>query len=178
MQSTDSHDGQPQEATIISQSMAPPSSEPGPFASDLFKPGDQVGGSYEIVDQLGRGAMGLVFRVRHVSMSAEYALKVLTTAQLNENAVVRFQHEAQAIAKLSHPNIISIYNFGLHDGRLPFYVMDLLQGDNLLDKLDKQGPMPIELALPLFVEICAGLSYAHRKGIFAQGCKTGKFCHS
>ncbi len=84
MQSIDSHDGQPQEATVISQSMAPSAGEPGAIASDLFKPGDHVGGSYEIVGQLGRGAMGLVFRVIHISMSTEYALKVLTTAQLNE----------------------------------------------------------------------------------------------
>ncbi len=89
--------------------------------------------------------------------------------------MVRFQHEAQAIAKLNHPNIISIYNFGIHDGRLPFYVMDLLQGDNLLDLLDKRGPLPLELALPLFVEICAGLSYAHRKGILHRDVKPANF---
>jgi serine/threonine protein kinase len=193
MPATDSQDGQVQGATPRSPVSAQPNGVANASAgegtstntntstsintnnAELFKPGDIVGGSYEIIDQLGRGAMGMVYKARHISMTTEYAVKVLTTAQLNDLAVMRFQNEAQAIAKLNHPNIIAIYNFGLHDGRLPFYVMDLLVGDNLLDKLDAHGPMPVELALPVFIEVCAGLSYAHRKGIMHRDVKPANF---
>jgi serine/threonine protein kinase len=175
MPATDSQDGQSHDSEP-----APP--VPGDRGSNLnaryanaFNAGDIIGGSYEVIAQLGEGAMGMVFKVRHVSMPAEYALKVLTTDQLNENAVIRFQNEAQAIAKLNHPNLVGIYNFGLHEGRLPFYVMDLLTGDNLLEKLDADGPMPMPLALPLFIEVCAGLGYAHRKGIVHRDVKPANF---
>jgi serine/threonine protein kinase len=143
--------------------------------ADVFEPGEIVGGSYKIIDLLGRGAMGMVYRAEHVTMSSVYALKVLTTQQLTENAVLRFQNEAQALAKLNHPNLIAIYNFGLHEGRLPFYVMDLLHGENMQDKIEKYGPMPVDLAIPVFMEICAGLSYAHRKGILHRDVKPANF---
>jgi serine/threonine protein kinase len=136
-----------------------------------FKPGDIIGGSYEIIEQLGRGAMGMVFRAKHVSMGTQYALKVLSAEQLTDVGVRRFQNEAQAIAKLSHPNVIAIYNFGLHEGQLPFYVMDLLKGENLLDKVMEYGPMPLNHAMATFIEVCAGLGYAHRKGILHRDVK-------
>ncbi|MBP6747361.1 serine/threonine protein kinase, partial [bacterium] len=146
------------------------SEKPGVFAA-----GTIVGASYEVIELLGRGAMGMVYRVRHVTLSTEYALKILTDDKQNEVSVIRFQNEAQAIAKLNHPNIVAIYNFGVHDGSLPFYVMDLLAGEDLLDKILCDGPMTPEVALPLFIEACAGLSYAHRKGILHRDVKPANF---
>lgn len=150
---------------------AAPQARPAGF----FEPGEIVGGSYEVLDFLGRGAMGMVYKVKHVSMSAEYALKILTGNQISEMNVLRFQNEAQAIAKLNHPNIIAVYNFGLHDGRLPFYVMDLLSGENLLEKVDAFGPPPIDVVLSMYIEVCAGLSYAHKKGILHRDVKPANF---
>jgi len=174
MQSTDSHDGQAQTTITPNSAQAQTDSASG-SVKGVFAPGEIVGDSYQVINQLGRGAMGLVYRVRHMTMDSEYALKVLTTDQLNDQAVLRFQNEAQAIAKLNHQNIIAIYNFGLHDGRLPFYVMDLLHGDNLMEKLDQHGPMPVHLALQIFIEVCEGLSYAHRKGILHRDIKPANF---
>ncbi len=175
MPATDSHDGQvhgaappPPDATMVTGGASTSS-------ADVFKPGDVVGGSYQVLHALGRGAMGMVYKVKHISMDAEYALKVLSTEFLNDNAMLRFQNEAQALAKLNHPNVIAVYNFGLHNDRLPFYVMDFLSGDNLLDKLDAHGPMPVSVALPVFIEVCAGLSYAHRKGILHRDVKPANF---
>ncbi len=174
MPSTDSHDGQAQTTITPNSAQAQTGSTVGP-ASGVFMPGDLVGDSYQVINQLGRGAMGMVYRVMHVTMNSEYALKVLTTDQLNDQAVLRFQNEAQAIAKLNHQNIIAIFNFGLHDGRLPFYVMELLHGENMMDKLDQNGPMPAQLALQMFIEVCSGLSYAHRKGILHRDIKPANF---
>ncbi len=161
-----------------SASSAPPieGNNPAPFPAGIakpgvFAPGTIVGSSYEVIELLGRGAMGMVYRVKHVTLPAEYALKILTDDKQDEVSVIRFQNEAQAIAKLNHPNIVAIYNFGLHDGSLPFYVMDLLAGEDLLDKIAYSGPMAPEMALPLFIEACAGLSFAHRKGILHRDVK-------
>ncbi len=79
-----------------------------------FKAGAIVNNTYEILDYLGRGAMGFVYRARHLILSKEYALKILGIDQVNETAWRRFQNEAQAIAKMNHPNVVGIHNFGLH----------------------------------------------------------------
>jgi serine/threonine-protein kinase len=173
MSATDSHDGQIQGA--LEGETLDMGSLPLPREADLFEPGEIIGDSYKVIELLGRGAMGMVYRAEHLSMTSEYAVKVLTTRQLNDLAVMRFQNEAQALAKLNHPNLIAIYNFGLHEGRLPFYVMDLLHGENLLDKVEKFGPMPLNVAIPAFIEICNGLSYAHRKGVLHRDVKPANF---
>lgn len=144
---------------------------PQSLPADPFAPGDIVGGSYSVCATLGHGAMGIVYRVKHVGLLAEYALKILTESELNQPGVLRFQNEAQAIAQLNHPNIVAIYNFGLHDGRIPFYVMDLLQGENLAELISKQGALPASVYLPFFIEACAGLGYAHSKGILHRDVK-------
>lgn len=174
MESTDSHDAQVQVPNQLPQagSAVPASASPAGIAKPgVFAPGTIVGASYEVIELLGRGAMGMVYRVKHVTLPAEYALKILTDDKQDEVSVIRFQNEAQAIAKLNHPNIVAIYNFGLHDGSLPFYVMDLLAGEDLLDKIAYSGPMAPDMALPLFIEACAGLSFAHRKGILHRDVK-------
>ncbi|MBU6454314.1 MAG: protein kinase [Cyanobacteria bacterium REEB67] len=136
-----------------------------------FKVGDIIGGSYRVQKWIGAGGMGNVYRVEHTMMQSEYALKTLSADKVTEVAWRRFQNEAQAIARMNHPNVVSIYNLDLHEARLPFYVMDLLQGDTMLDYLRINGPMPIEKALELFIEICSGLGYAHKKGIVHRDVK-------
>lgn len=199
MESTDSHDAQvqvpnqlPQAGSAVPAKASPSSASPGqafpgqaidgnvpapsPASAGIakpgvFAPGTIVGASYEVIELLGRGAMGMVYRVKHITLPAEYALKILTDDKQDDVSVIRFQNEAQAIAKLNHPNIVAIYNFGLHEGSLPFYVMDLLAGEDLLDKIAYSGPMAPDMALPLFIEACAGLSFAHRKGILHRDVK-------
>src|SRR5580693_5921499 len=80
-----------------------------------FKKGDIIGGAYEIIDLLGQGGMGNIYRARHNIMMEEYALKTLRAENLTDVSWKRFQKEAQAIGRMNHHNIIAIYNFGLHD---------------------------------------------------------------
>ncbi len=142
-----------------------------------FGAGDVVGGTYEVVDYLGRGAMGFVYRARHVILGKEYALKTLGADQVSGNSWRRFQNEAQAIAKMNHPNVVSIHNFGLHrvdgEAEIPFYVMDLLQGCNLGERLRDDGVPPLHVALRVFEQAAAGLGYAHTKGIVHRDVKPG-----
>jgi serine/threonine protein kinase len=142
-----------------------------PLTSGEFIAGDIVGGTYEIIALIGSGGMGHVYRVRHTLMHQQYALKTLSAEQVNELAWRRFQNEAQAIARMNHPNVVGIYNLGLHDGRLPFYVMDFVSGRTLLNILRANGPMAIDEALSIFSEVCAGLGYAHKKGIVHRDIK-------
>jgi len=138
-----------------------------------FQAGDIVGGTYMVLDYLGRGAMGHVYHVRHTMLNTEYALKTLSSGSVTENAWRRFQNEAQAIAILKHPNVVGIYNLGLHKDSLPYYVMDLLHGVDLAQKIRADGPLQIKEAMAIFIEVCAGISYAHKKGIIHRDIKPG-----
>lgn len=140
-------------------------------AAHGFKEGDLIGDSYRILSFIGEGAMGEVYRAKHEMMPREYALKVLNTNQITENSWRRFQIEAQAIARMNHPNVVVIYNLGVHAGRLPFYVMDLLSGESLFDKLNRIEQLSVAEALPLFIQVCEGLGYAHKKGIVHRDIK-------
>ena len=133
---------------------------------------DLVGDNYEIISLIGVGGMGYVYRVRHRILQKQYAMKTLSSQHVSEIAWRRLQVEAQAIARMNHPNIIGIHNLGLHEDRLPYYVMDLLDGESLADRL-KRGSLTLTQALPIFIEVCRGLAYAHKKGIIHRDIKPG-----
>ncbi len=137
-----------------------------------LQPGELLG-DYEIISLLGVGGMGFVYKARHRVLNKIYALKTLNYEKVNETAWRRLQLEAQAIARMNHPNIIAIHNLGLHDGVLPFYVMDLLEGENLADVLTRTGPLSLDDALPVFIGVASGLGYAHKKGIIHRDIKPG-----
>jgi len=143
-----------------------------PNEAGKLQPGDLLG-DYEIISLLGVGGMGYVYKAKHRILNKIYALKTLDYEKVNETAWRRLQLEAQAIARMNHPNIIAIHNLGLHDGVLPFYVMDLLVGENLADVLVRTGPLPLVEALPIFIGVAAGLGYAHKKGIIHRDIKPG-----
>ncbi len=142
-----------------------------------FARGDIVGNTYEILDYIGRGAMGYVYHARHVTLRKEYALKTLSAEQVSDVAWKRFQIEARVIAKMFHPNLVGIHNFGVHQVSdtvsLPFYVMDLLAGRNLMECLRDDGPPPLHQALSIFIQAASGLGYAHSKGVVHRDVKPG-----
>ena len=127
-------------------------------------------GRYEILSPLGSGGMGEVYRARDAKLEREVAVKILPQ-HLSEDpqALSRFESEAKAIAALSHPNILAIYDFGEDEG-VAFAVMELLEGSVLRERLEPQPPSPRK-ALELALQIAHGLAAAHDRGIIHRDLK-------
>ena len=127
-------------------------------------------GPYEVVAPLGAGGMGEVYRARDTKLGRDVAIKVLP-ASLSENSdrLNRFEQEAQAAGALNHPNILSIYHIGTHQGA-PYIVSELLEGETLRDRL-AAGALPQRKATDYALQIAKGLAAAHEKGIIHRDIK-------
>jgi len=130
-------------------------------------------GRYQVIERIGRGAMGLVYRARDEVIGREVALKVLT-ADLEDDPEIRtrFHREAEAAASLSHPNIITIFDVGEDADRF-FIVMELLRGATLKDYLKQSDAAQIERKIDLMVQLCAGLGAAHNASVYHRDIKPG-----
>ena len=127
-------------------------------------------GPYEIIAPLGAGGMGEVYRAKDARLGRDVAIKVLPEAVASDAARrERFEREAKAVAALSHPNIINVFDTGLHDGH-PFVVMELLEGDTLRERL-ASGALPVRKAVEIAVQIARGLGAAHDKQIVHRDLK-------
>lgn len=127
-------------------------------------------GPYEILAPIGAGGMGEVYRAKDAKLGREVALKVLPDRLVqNAGALSRFEREAKAVAALSHPNILSIFDFGNKDG-VVFAAMELLEGETLRDRLSG-GALPVRKAIDYAKEIVRGLAAAHEKGIVHRDLK-------
>jgi serine/threonine-protein kinase len=127
-------------------------------------------GPYEILDTLGVGGMGEVYRARDTRLGRMVALKVLADAvSANPDFRSRFEREARAVAALNHPHICTIHDVGRHDG-VDFLVMELVEGQTLSRRLE-HGPLPLDQALRYAAEIADALDKAHRAGIVHRDLK-------
>jgi len=132
-------------------------------------PGTRIG-SYEILAPLGAGGMGEVYRARGGTLAREVAIKVLPErVAFDPEMRARFEREAQTVARLSHPNILAIHDFGADHGVL-YAVTELLQGETLREQLDR-SPVPWRRALEIGAEIAEGLAAAHEMGVVHRDLK-------
>jgi len=127
-------------------------------------------GKYEVIGRIGRGGMGMIFKARDPVLERSVALKVISSLEVTPELRARFFREAQACARLSHPNIVTIYDMGEDDGRL-FIVMELLEGEELRQLIARQPPLALEDKLSILLQICDGLHYAHQKGVVHRDVK-------
>lgn len=135
-----------------------------------YEHGHMLGGRYQVIDCLGRGGMGTVYRVTQIFLGKEMALKTINKHCITETAIRRFQQEAQTSFHINHPNVIDVTDFGLLDDDTPFLVMELLQGETLGDRL-RHGPLSINEAIDIFIQVCFGIAHAHDLGIVHRDIK-------
>ena len=125
---------------------------------------------YEIVDLLGEGGMGVVYRARDPRLGRDVAVKVLDASLVaSHEARARFEREARAVAALSHPNVLAIHDVGEHEGTA-YTVTELLEGESLQDRL-RRGALPLRSALDMGAQIADGLAAAHDRGIVHRDLK-------
>lgn len=140
-----------------------------PIADPLI--GVVVADRYRIVELLGRGGMGIVYKVQHTSIGKLLAMKLLTgELSRNPEVVRRFKQEALTVSKLSSPNTVQVFDFGQSDG-LTYLVMELVAGDDLGRVLRASGPMPFVRLGKICVQVCSSLAEAHAKGIVHRDVK-------
>jgi serine/threonine-protein kinase len=142
--------------------------KPDPLLGQVF------GEHYEILSVLGRGGMSVVYKARHKLMDRIVAIKVLH-GDADQVACERFRHEAQAASSLNHPNIITIYEFGIIKDQA-FLVMDCLEGSNLNEILQQDVRIPVERAINIFRQACLGLEHAHKNGVVHRDLKPSNLC--
>ncbi len=157
----------------------PPTGSPHPDAPTIPLKGDEWAwpnvpkqlGPYALVDELGQGGMGIVFRARHVKLGNDCAVKILIAGEhASPEAIARFQREAAAVAKMGkHPNIVTVHDLG-QEGSLSYYAMELVQGVSLRRKVREESYKPKEAAT-LVEKVARALDFAHKHGVIHRDMK-------
>lgn len=133
-----------------------------------------VEGRYKIQSVIGQGSAGTVYRAVQELIGREVAVKVLHDYLVSDDEFIkRFKQEAKASSRLNHPNIITIYDFGVipQGGGRPYIAMDLLNGIPFSDTISEINHLPVEEAIPIFTQVCAALGEAHRQGVVHRDIK-------
>lgn len=146
----------------------PTANEPDPEPQDVSASPPKQLGEYTILERLGAGSMGAVFKAVHRRMERTVVLKLLPRS--SPEAAARFQEEVKAAGKLVHPNIVTAYDAGEQDG-VPFLVMEGTEGIDLDRHIKEHGPLPVEKAVNYVLQAAKGLDFAHVKGIVHRDVK-------
>lgn len=126
---------------------------------------------YELIQKIGTGGMAVVYQAYDISLDRQVAVKLLRDEFIdNPDFIKQFQREAKAVAKLSHQNIVNIYDFGKSDG-LMYLVMEYVDGCTLKELIAKHGPLPIQQIVDYSIQICYGMAQAHSQNIVHKDIK-------
>ena len=152
---------------------SPTESDPRiPLAAVAELAGKEIAGRYRILTKIGEGGMGAVYRGEQISLRRVVAVKLLR-AELSANLTLlrRFSAEAEAVAKLSHPNTVNVYDFGQDTDGALFIAMEYIDGRSLRDVVAKEGPLPPARALSIAGQVAASLADAHARNIVHRDLK-------
>ena len=133
--------------------------------------GQRLGGRYQLLERIGGGGMAVVYKATDLVLNRTVAVKILRSQfGSDEDFVQRFRREAQAVASLSHPNVVSVYDVGQEDDTY-YMVMEYIEGPNLKDVINQQGALPVSEAVRIAVQICDALDHAHQNQIIHRDIK-------
>ncbi|MCS6886157.1 MAG: protein kinase [Acidobacteriota bacterium] len=131
-----------------------------------------LGGKYKLERLIARGGMGAIYQAVQQGLEREVAIKVLNPELINNQGVLeRFRREALAVASMKHPNIVTIYDFGVTANGSPYIVMEYLKGRALSEEIERHGKLSVERTLAIVESVCSALSEAHSKGIVHRDLK-------
>ncbi len=127
---------------------------------------------YRVLELVGRGAMGVVYKALDLNLERQVAIKVMSAEARNDPAFVeRFRQEARMQGALNHPNVAQLFDYFIHDGA-PVAVMEFVDGESLEQLIRRRGPIPAHEAIPIFKQALRGVAAAHRAGIIHRDLKT------
>ncbi len=128
-------------------------------------------GQYALDQKIGEGAMGVVYRAHHAMLHRPTAVKFLDEQKTNEQSIARFEREVQLTSRLSHPNTVTIFDFGRTPEGVFYYAMELLNGSTLESLIVNGGPIPFQRAIWFLRQICGSLAEAHEAGLIHRDIK-------
>jgi len=142
-------------------------------ATDPLAPGTVLDGRYRIEEEIARGGMGIIYRATHVTLDLPRAVKLITPQFARDRRYLeRFRIEATAAARVNHPNVVAVHDFGEVDGS-PYLVMQYVEGVDLERLVAREGPLAPRRALALLAQIADGLEAAHAMGVVHRDVKPG-----
>ena len=152
----------------LPQTVPPEAVEETPIGS---LPTGTLLGNYELGRMLGRGGMGAVYEGRHRGVHKRVAIKVLLPhLAASKSSTQRFLREAEAAGRVRHPHTVDVTDVGVSEG-IPYIVMEFLEGQNLADRLEQTGPLPVDAAVDLMLPMCSALATAHDEGVVHRDLK-------
>jgi len=146
--------------------------QPEPKSAPLVKELSGRIGKYEIVRAIGKGAMGMVYLAHDTVLERDVALKVMVSQIADDPELIqRFSREAKAVAKMTHPNVVTVFDLGTHIDGSPYIAMELLKGQDLQKAMRTPPPMTLDRKVLIIVQVLAGLAHAHQAGIVHRDIK-------
>ncbi len=128
-------------------------------------------GRYKLERRLGAGGMAEVWAAYDLTLKQRVALKTVAGHRPGSSAVARLEREVRALAELTHPNTVRVFDYGVTDDGLWYYAMELLHGETLRELVEREGPLPVERAIPIARQVLRALGEAHQKGIIHRDIK-------
>jgi serine/threonine protein kinase len=151
-----------------------PADQTGLQSAHELQPGMIIRNKYQILDRIGVGGMGVVYKVRHLTFNEVYAIKIVNDVIAGDaNFLQRFQKEAVVTRKLRHPNAVRVDDFDYTEDGRPFIVMELVEGKNIGEILQEQGPFRVLRAIRITMQVARALGVAHKLGVVHRDIKPG-----